>query len=110
MSRTPDYYTSVLASGGKISGQLRNKDQSIPNLTGSIVTFLMRQPGGEVYLIEALATVTVPLEGRWEYAWQEGDRDTPGDHKVNLLVEFPDGHEDVYPDPGYVLVRISSDD
>lgn len=108
--RTPDYFTSVRASGGRISGQLQNKDGSIPDISSATLIFLMRQAGAEDYKVEATATVTDGEDGRWEYEWQEEDRDTPGDFKVNIVCALPDGQTDVYPEPGYVLVRVSSDD
>lgn len=109
-NRQPDFYTSVLAAKGKISGQLQNKDGTIPDVTGATLTFLMRLPGAETYQVMSTADATVPEEGKWEYLWQDGDRDVPGDFKVNILVEYPDGQTDTYPEPGYVMVRVSSDD
>lgn len=109
-NRQPDFYTSVLAAKGKISGQLQNKNGTIPNLAATTLTLLMRQPGAETYQVTGEATVTVAEEGRWEYLWQPGDRDVPGDYKVNILVEYPDGQIDAYPDPGYLMIRVSSDD
>lgn len=95
-----------------IKTQLKWKDATPVNLTGSTVKFHMANREGDV-LIDELATILIPeSDGLVQYDWQDGrdskPRDTdhdPGVYPAEFEVTFADGKTLTFPtDRDFVIV------
>lgn len=93
-----------------ISDSLTYSDESVPDLAGATVRFIMRGPWAATPKIDAAATVldqnTVP--GGVQYVWQPANVDTPGEYRAEWRVTFANAKEMTFPTSGTMTVIIES--
>lgn len=83
--------------------QVFNPDGSERDLTGHVVTFVMRR--GDDVKVDAAMTPVVQARGIMEYQWDLADTDTVGEFQAEVVI---DGN-DTYPKDGYITVIFSQD-
>lgn len=83
--------------------QCFNPDGSVRDLTGHVVTFVMKRAG--VVKVNAAAVLVNAAQGIVEYGWALADTDTVGEFQAEFVI---DGN-DTYPKEGYITVIFGQD-
>jgi hypothetical protein len=78
------------------------------NLTGATVTFTMVATNGQVLIDAAPATVVSAAAGTVKYAWDTGDTDQIGTHRIEWIVLFPGGKQLTVPNRGYDEIEVTA--
>jgi hypothetical protein len=87
-----------------ITYQLENEDNSIVNLTGATVNFVMGKKNK--LITNAKATVTSATSGMVSYQLTKTDTLVSGTFLAEFVVTFADGKQKTYPSNGYITVDI----
>jgi len=92
-----------------LSGTLYDAQGLPVNLTGATLTLDMRRRFARVPLKISGAAVTVldALAGTFQYAWQAGDTDEPGEYDLWIRVDYGGGARESFPnkDSHRIVVR-----
>lgn len=83
--------------------QIFNSDGSPRDLTGDIVTFIMKKD--DTIKVNAPATLILATQGIVEYRWQAGDTDEEGSFRG----EFEINGIDTYPKEGFIVIEFGED-
>ena len=74
------------------------------------ITLTMRTKNGTVLINQqTMSFVTDGTDGQVSYAWQAGSTDTPGEHDIEVDVNWASGTRTTFPDNGFGRVVIVAD-
>lgn len=86
-----------------------NKPVDLANVTGSALSFHMRQKGAPATKIDSSSmTITSADKGQIKYEWADdgSDTDTPGEFDAEVELTDADGEITTFPGDGYVTIKI----
>lgn len=101
------FVTSRNNKGEIVYGQITDKNGVHPDITGSDIFFIMKEPGSDTVKVKGVATVDVGVDGKWFYEFADADLDEKGMFTTKIEVHFPDGREITFPEsvpPPYMEV------
>jgi len=104
-----DFYIKQNDSRPYLDAQLFNADNTVIDLTGCTVRFIMAPTSGGSVKVNGLCAITDAMNGKVRYYWQTGDTDAFGDYKAEFEVTFPDGSRQTIPNDGYIIVSVTKD-
>lgn len=87
---------------------LTDAAQSIVNIAGATVRFIMSIKGG-ANIIDAPATIVNASTGQVKYTWVEGDTDNVGTYNGEFEVLFGDGRAETFPNTKYIVIKVFAD-
>lgn len=109
---SPNFYIKQHDTAPTIAGQITDQFGNAINLTGASVTFIMKlaslgNTGSP--LVNAAAVITDAVNSKVSYSWLAADTATAGDYSAEWQVIYATGKKQTFPDPGYLLVRVTAD-
>lgn len=82
---------------------------SVINLTGATVRFIMRLRGATVPKVNAVATIVTATAGTVRYDWGATDLDTAGEFDAEWEVTDSTGKPRTHPYNGYITITVVAD-
>lgn len=108
MASEADFYIKEGDTSPEIQAQLLEDDGSPVDLTGSAVSFKMKEVGGDSLAVDASATIDDESEGRVSYSWSSGDTDAAGYYNAVFAVDYGStgSDDETFPNSQYIVVRV----
>lgn len=108
-TQTPDFYMKQFDTAPAFVCALSDVNGPI-NLTGASVLFIMKLvTGGAGTKVAAAGTVTDAVNGVVSYQWITADTNVAADYNAEWQITYGTGKQQSFPDPGYLLVRVTTD-
>ena len=80
----------------------------VPNIDlASTITFVMRDIDTPSFVVSGLMTVNDTVTAEVQYDWVVGDTDHPGEYNAEIIVVYPGGGVEIFPNDGYERVTIT---
>lgn len=76
------------------------------DISGTTARFRLWKASSRISVIDAVATIDNPTEGKGHYDFTAGQTDTPGHYEAEVLVTFPGSKPQRYPGAGYAEIII----
>lgn len=93
----------------EIQAVLKDDNDSIVNLSGATVRFIMTSKTDGSVKVDKPATVVTAAAGLVKYSWAATDTDTPGKYNGEFEVEFGDGRLETFPNDKNLLIVVFAD-
>ncbi len=87
---------------------LTDSIDSVVDVTGATVRFIMNVKGGDTVIDES-AVIVDAVAGVVKYIWQDEDTATPGNYSGEFEVKFSDGREETFPNSTHIKIKIFPD-
>lgn len=88
---------------------IKKTDGAPLDLTGATAKFIMVDSKTRTMKVAASVTIKDAANGVIEYAWAEGDTDTPGDYLGEVEITYADGKMITAPSSGHIPVKIHAE-
>jgi hypothetical protein len=89
-----------------VQATLKDAADTVWDLTGATVKFLMRSLTSEVVKVNATADILDAVNRKVEYKWVGTDTDTVALFEVEWEVTFPSGKKETFPGDRYNIIEV----
>jgi len=104
-----DFYIKDSDTLPAIQAILTDATDTVVNLSGCTVRFIMTNKSTAVVAVDAAATVVNAAGGVVRYNWVTGDTDIAGGYRAEWEVTFGGGGVETFPNSTYMNIKITGD-
>lgn len=104
-----DFYIKKDDRLPEIQATLLDAENTIVNLVGCSVKFIMTDKATGLKKVDANATIVNAAAGVVKYSWVSADTDIAGAFRAEFEVRFPDDRLQTFPNSKYLEIKITAD-